>query len=69
MAESDIQVNGRNGNDSLTTEDLWTLPSLSGQILWASSQTRLDTCYDSLMVHVEKNKAPIETVQRANTTM
>jgi len=52
--------------DSLTSEELQKLRSLSGQILWVFSQTRLAACYDSLELRVEKNKATIETVRKAN---
>ena len=66
MAEIDIQINERNGSDSLTSEELRKLRGLSGQILWASGKTRLHAWYDSLELSVEKNKATVETVRRAN---
>ena len=66
MTEIDIQINETNGSGCLTSEKLRKLRGISGQILWASSQTQLDACYDSLELSIEKNKATVETVRQAN---
>ena len=34
-------------------------------MLWVSSQTRLDACYDALELSMERNKGTIDTLMRA----
>jgi hypothetical protein len=47
LCEIDID-NDRTKHDPLNKQETKKLRALTGQILWVSSQTRLDACYDAL---------------------
>ena len=50
----------------LETEELRQLRGFAGKILWLSSQTRPDLSFNSLELSVERNRATIQTLKRAN---
>ena len=63
MLEIDIDSN-RTKTDFLNKLETKQLRALTGQILWVSSQTRLDGCYDALELSMERNKGTVETLKR-----
>ena len=65
LCEIDID-NDRIKHDSLNKQETKELRALTGQILWVSSQTRLDACYDALELSMERNRGTIDTLKRAN---
>ena len=66
MIEIDFDNASRNKNELLSPHETKQLRALTGQILWVSSQTRLDACFDALELSMERNKGTIETLKRAN---
>ena len=66
MCEIDFDNINRDKNDLLSRHETKQLRALTGQILWASSQTRLDACFDALELSMERNKGTLETLKRAN---
>ena len=57
---------GRSPTDLLQPREMKDLRRLTGQVLWASSQTRLDACFDALELSVSRNQPKVETMKRAN---
>ena len=53
-------------DDLLTHEEIGQLRSLSGQLLWVTSQTRPDCSFDSCVVSNYGNKPTIRNIIRAN---
>ena len=59
-------MKGRSNTDKLDQDETRLLQGIAGQINWISSQTRPDISFDSLELNVERNKAFIATLKRAN---
>ena len=53
-------------DEPLTKNEVAQLKSLSGQILWASSQTRPDVAYDSCVVGNYRKEPTVRSLLRAN---
>ena len=51
-------------SDPLRPREVKDLRKLTGQILWASSQTRLGGCFDALELSVSRNQPKVETLKR-----
>ena len=66
MEEINIETSDRTIHDDLNKSETRLLRALTGQILWVSSQTRLDACFDALELSMERNKGTLETLKRAN---
>ena len=66
IEEVRFDVKGRSNIDNLDQDETWLLRGTAGQINWISSQTRPDVSFDSLELSVERNKASIGTLKRAN---
>ena len=66
ICEIDFDNINRDKNDILSKHETRQLRALTGQILWASSQTRLDACFDALELSMERNRGTLETLKRAN---
>ena len=66
IPELDVNVEGRLPNDGLTAKETKDFRAVSGQILWAATQTRIDISYDALELSMERNKPTIENMKRAN---
>ena len=63
MKEINIETSDRTIHDDLNKSETRLLRALTGQILWVSSQTRLDACFDALELSMERNKGTLETLR------
>ena len=59
-------MKGISNTDELVQGETRFLWGITGQISWISSQTRPDVSFDSLELSVERNKASLGTLKRAN---
>ena len=61
-----FDVKGKSKTDKLDQDETRIMRGIAGQINWISSQTKPDVSFDSLELSVERNKAFIDTLKRAN---
>ena len=66
IEEVSFDVKGRSNTDKLDQDETQLLRGIAGQINWISSQTRPDVGFDSVELSVERKKAFIGTLKRAN---
>ena len=55
-----------NLDDNLTLEETSQLRSLCGQLLWATSQTRIDVAYDACRASNYGNNPTVRSIVEAN---
>ena len=60
-----IEKDERASNEKLSSTELRYLRGIIGQVQWVGSQTRPDLSYDALDLSVERNKATLATLKRA----